>query len=76
METLPPNGYFDPTAWIYEQICLALPQRQICDASCPGIEVADTDSTNPAGMRVDHRWAALAQLQQQLEQETLPDDRG
>lgn len=66
-ETLPPNGYFCPETWIYEQICLALPQPQICDEDCPGI-----DSRQPGAARdpIDHRWAALTQLQQQL---NLPD---
>ncbi|MGB3138300.1 MAG: YceD family protein [Nodosilinea sp.] len=63
VETLPPNGYFYPEAWIYEQICLALPQPQICDEDCPGIDVSDSEATP-----VDHRWSALAQLQQQFQQ--------
>jgi len=25
VESLPPNGYFDPQSWLYEQLCLALP---------------------------------------------------
>lgn len=67
-ETLPPNGYFYPETWIYEQICLALPQPQICDEDCPGIETRQQGSA--AREPVDHRWAALTQLQQQL---NLPD---
>ena len=27
IETLPPQGHFDPARWLYEQLCLALPQR-------------------------------------------------
>lgn len=68
METLPPQGYFDPAAWIYEQICLALPQRQLCDADCPGIEVPGSASAKQTDTPVDHRWSALAQLQRQIEQ--------
>ncbi|WP_035984982.1 YceD family protein [Leptolyngbya sp. KIOST-1] len=63
VETLPPNGHFVPETWIYEQICLALPQPQICDEDCEGIDLSATAAANP----VDRRWAALAQLQQQLQ---------
>jgi uncharacterized protein len=64
-ETLPPNSYFYPEVWIYEQICLALPQPQICDEDCPGIETPQQGGTSPDP--VDHRWAALTQLQQQFQ---------
>jgi uncharacterized protein len=59
VETLPPNGYFYPETWIYEQICLALPQPQLCDVDCQGIDLSATAAANP----VDRRWAALTQLQ-------------
>ncbi|TVQ06476.1 MAG: DUF177 domain-containing protein [Leptolyngbya sp. DLM2.Bin27] len=65
IETLPPNGHFDPETWIYEQICLALPQPQICDEDCPGIELRSAGKSS--GEPVDHRWAALSQLQQQFQ---------
>lgn len=63
VETLSPQGYFEPDTWLYEQLCLALPQRQICDATCQGIavEAAHAQPSSP-----DHRWAALAALQQQF----------
>lgn len=64
VETLPPNGHFYPETWLYEQICLALPQPQICDEDCLGIETRHQGTT--PSEPVDHRWAALAQLQQQL----------
>jgi len=64
-ETMPPNGHFCPDTWIYEQICLALPQPQICDEDCPGIELRNQGTT--AREPIDHRWAALTQLQQQLQ---------
>ena len=63
-ETLPPNGHFYPETWIYEQICLALPQPQICDEDCRGIDTRQQAAAAPE--LVDHRWAALVQLQQQL----------
>jgi uncharacterized protein len=65
VETLPPNGHFYPEAWLYEQVCLALPQRQICDDDCPGIAL-QPDSDANAAVPVDRRWSALQQLQQQL----------
>ncbi len=64
-ETLPPNGHFYPETWLYEQICLALPVPQICDEDCPGIELG---GSRTAAQPADHRWAALTQLQQQLNQ--------
>jgi uncharacterized protein len=66
VETLPPEGYFDPVGWLYEQICLALPQRQICDVDCSGIELHPETQPHPSADTTDHRWAALTQLQQQL----------
>ncbi len=66
-ETLPPNGHFYPETWVYEQICLALPLPQICDEDCEGIDLTGTAAANP----VDHRWAALTQLQQQFKQPDL-----
>jgi uncharacterized protein len=66
VESLPPDGYFDPAAWLYEQLCLALPQQQLCDAACPGIPLA----TSPASESVDHRWASLAQLKSQIDSQS------
>ena len=66
VESLSPHGYFDPDTWIYEQACLALPQRQICDADCKGLMV-DAQTTHALETNlIDHRWSALAALKQQL----------
>ncbi|MGF1499001.1 MAG: DUF177 domain-containing protein [Elainellaceae cyanobacterium] len=64
VETLPPSGYFAPDVWVYEQLCLQLPQRQLCDSACPGIslENANAKMLNP----VDQRWASLAALRENL----------
>jgi uncharacterized protein len=62
IETLPPNGYFEPSVWLYEQLCLEIPQRQICSQDCEGIEVKTSDS-KPA---IDQRWASLESLKGQL----------
>jgi uncharacterized protein len=60
VETLPPQGYFDPGCWLYEQLCLAIPQRQLCDQQCLGI-VPQGEELAPAAT-VDRRWAALEAL--------------
>ncbi len=64
VETLPPDGYFLPDDWIYQQLCLELPQRQLCDAACPGIAVKKSQSENQSQM--DRRWSVLADLKHQL----------
>ena len=65
MESVSAQGKFDLAQWLYEQLCLALPIQQLCDQSCvpPSIE---SDQPYPAKDSVDHRWAALAKLQEQL----------
>jgi len=62
VESLPPQGYFKPNEWLYEQMCLAIPQKQICRAECEGIEIKN----NPPAQTVDHRWAALSSLKQKI----------
>ena len=62
VESLAPQGYFKPDDWLYEQMCLAIPQKQICNADCQGIEITN----NPPAVEVDDRWAALSRLKQQL----------
>lgn len=63
VETLPPKGYFDPTTWLYEQLCLEIPQRQLCDEACRGIELPNTEEPAP---RIDRRWASLESFKNQL----------
>lgn len=63
VETLPPTGTFDPQTWLYEQLCLELPQRQLCDPNCAGIEPIQ-DVELPQG--TDRRWASLEALKHQL----------
>lgn len=61
-EALPPDGHFDGETWLYEQLNLALPLKNLCGKDCqpplPGEE--DGEPT------IDQRWAALANLKQQL----------
>jgi uncharacterized protein len=68
LETLPPDGYFHPSEWLYEQMCLAVPQKQLCDRNCPGITPASTtvDISDTSDIPVDNRWASLEALKKQL----------
>lgn len=63
VETLPPQGYFYPTEWLYEQMCLAIPQRQLCNRKCPGIQPS---ATSISEQPIDNRWAGLEALKKQL----------
>ena len=65
VESLPPQGYFEPDTWIYEQVCLSLPQRQICSPDCQGI-IIESQVIEATAPLIDQRWAALASLQRQL----------
>ena len=67
IESLHPEGIFDPENWLYEQLCLALPHRKLCRQDCDGIEV---DITTPPP--IDRRWAALQDLQGKLPSEPTP----
>ena len=61
-ETLPPNGHFQPDAWLYEQLSLAMPMRKICGQDCQGAD-SPTEITEPV---IDSRWSSLAALKEQL----------
>jgi len=61
VETIAPDGYFDPGEWLYEQMCLAIPQRQLCNSNCPGIIATVVNESS-----VDRRWSALEKLKNQL----------
>lgn len=62
VEELSPTGDFDVAQWIYEQLCLAMPSRQLCDLQCQGIAVDEPSDEE----LVDSRWAPLAALKEQL----------
>lgn len=64
VETLSPYGYFHPSVWLYEQMCLEIPQRQLCDEKCPGIEQNQNSKTEDKP--IDSRWASLQSLKKQL----------
>lgn len=64
VESVSPSGHFKPDDWLYEQMCLAIPQKQICNVDCEGIAFKNPEPS--ADEPVDHRWAALSSLKQQL----------
>jgi uncharacterized protein len=64
LETLSPQGYFHPDEWLYEQLCLEIPQRQLCDQHCKGIQTATPP--NASEKLTDQRWASLEALKKQL----------
>ena len=67
VENLSPGGYFSPGDWVYEQMCLELPHKQICDTECPGISLTDDAANTESSETVsDSRWASLEALKRQL----------
>jgi uncharacterized protein len=56
LESLSPNGYFDPAAWLYEQFILAIPYPKIAPDAPPLAMTTDLETS------VDKRWAALDSL--------------
>ena len=64
VETISPQGYFHPSVWLYEQMCLEIPQRQLCEEKCPGIEQNQDEKTE--NKFIDSRWASLQSLKKQL----------
>ena len=70
VENLHPQGYFHPDEWLYEQFCLAIPQRQLCRKECSGIAVEHSQQANVSS-KVDRRWASLETLKDQLSNESF-----
>ncbi len=61
-ETLPPEGYFETSAWLFEQLSLSLPLRNLCDRDCqatPAYQELDKSV-------IDRRWESLNTLKQKL----------
>jgi uncharacterized protein len=57
VESLPPNGYFEPMAWLYEQFCLAIPFPKIAPDAPELSQNLEPSST------IDKRWQALSAIQ-------------
>jgi uncharacterized protein len=66
VESLPPDGHFPPEAWLYEQLCLSLPLRRLCNQDCVGISPIPAPAAPVAEVNVDRRWGALERLKDQL----------
>lgn len=67
VESLDPQGHFKPDEWLYEQFCLAIPQRQLCSRDCKGIPVGENQPQQTSA--VDRRWASLESLKNHLSNE-------
>ncbi|MGB3640799.1 MAG: YceD family protein [Rivularia sp. (in: cyanobacteria)] len=65
VESVSPHGYFHPSVWLYEQMCLEIPQRQLCEEKCPGIE-QNQQEIETEDQPIDSRWASLQSLKKQL----------
>lgn len=64
VETLDPDGHFQPLTWLYEQFCLEIPPRQLCDPRCRGIQVnPDSEHSTP----IDRRWGSLELFKENLQ---------
>jgi uncharacterized protein len=62
LETLPPEGHFEPSEWLFEQLSLALPLRNLCDRNCQV-----TPAYQQSGRAdIDKRWAGLNKFKTQL----------
>jgi len=57
VESISPTGYFDPAAWLYEQLVLAIPYPKIAP-DAPALEVPNTKPETT----IDRRWEALNSL--------------
>ena len=66
VETLSPQGHFDPTEWVYQQLCLAIPYQQLCQNNCQGIQLTSNQVTSSEPTPIDSRWSALENLKNQL----------
>jgi uncharacterized protein len=62
-EMLPPDGCFDPGEWLYQQMCLAIPLRQLCDSQCQGIELNQSQDLETT---IDRRWASLEAIKKKF----------
>ena len=61
-EAVAPDSHFDVSNWLYEQLSLALPLQNLCGNNCQPPPLPESDTA----LGIDHRWAALADLKQQL----------
>jgi uncharacterized protein len=68
IESLTPEGHFDAETWLYEQLCLSLPHRQLCSEDCPGLLPPDSQPMAVEETKViDGRWGSLKSLLEKSE---------
>ncbi len=68
VESLNPEGHFDAETWLYEQLCLSLPHRQLCNTDCPGLLPPDSQPVAIEETKViDGRWGSLKSLLEKSE---------
>lgn len=61
LESLSPTGYFDPAAWLYEQLILAIPYPKIAP-DAPALEITSTNALDGEKASIDKRWEILNSL--------------
>lgn len=66
VESISPQGYFHPGEWLYEQLCLEIPPRKLCDEQCQGIQLGDSLPQPVEDTTRDRRWASLEAFKNQL----------
>jgi uncharacterized protein len=66
VESLPPEGHFQPDVWLYEQLCLAVPQRELCNRDCAEVVADPQPAVTDAEVKLDSRWGILEILKDQL----------
>ncbi|HAO10767.1 MAG TPA: metal-binding protein [Planktothrix sp. UBA8407] len=64
VESLHPQGNFLPGDWLYQQLCLALPLRQLCEGMVCELPKPISTESQPI---LDQRWASLQSLKQNLQ---------
>ncbi len=66
IESLSPDGHFEATTWLYEQLCLATPQRQLCDRTCADVIPEEYRVKPEPEVILDNRWGVLESLKDRL----------
>ena len=63
-ETLPLDGHFDTETWVYEQLSLVMPMRQLCGKNCQAPQTKEEETKTI----IDSRWASLASLKSMMKE--------
>lgn len=61
LESISPTGYFDPAAWLYEQLILAIPYPKIAP-DAPALKITVSQNLDVAKAPIDKRWEILNSL--------------